>query len=119
MKKIIYFILFFSLLIVLYLCTNLFKSNRSCTDIKFDSKLWKDSFLLRGRMVNNLIESKKLLLVERDSVVKLLGKPTQSTSDMIDYLIDMNCGNEKYGEMLLYFKIDSAKNKVIDYWLTD
>lgn len=123
MKKIIFSIVVLCLFVILYLNTNIFNrkslDKRPCTEIVFNSQLWKDSFLLRGRMVNNLIESKRLSSLERDSIEKLLGKPTEDTSYMMDYLVDMKCGNEKFGKMLLYIEIDSVKNRVTDYWLTD
>ena len=123
MKIAVYIILCISLVAFLYLYTNVFNgrqlNNRPCTEMIFDSKLWKDSFYFRGRMVNDLIRSKRLISLEKDSIKQLLGTPSGETSYMLDYLVDMNCGNEKYGEMILYFEIDSVKNKVVDYWLTD
>jgi hypothetical protein len=95
-------------------------NSRPCSDIQFDSGLWKDSLLVRGRMVNDIINSKKLISLSRDSVEHLLGKASASSNDMIEYLVNMNCGNKENGDfMLLYVELDSVKNKVTNCWLTD
>lgn len=94
--------------------------NRPCTDIAFDSRLWKDSFLIRSRMVNNLIESKRLISLDRDSVIWLLGNPSNDTLNLMSYWFDPKCRiDELQLQMILYIEIDSVQNKVFSNWITD
>ena len=110
--------------IVFYFYNNLLEikqvNNRPCTDMTFDARLWKDSVLIRGRMVNNLIESKRLISLHRDSVIRLLGTPSNDTLNLMSYWFDKKCGNKENPElMIFYIEVDSAQNKVTDNWITD
>ena len=93
--------------------------SKLCHDTIFVSDLWKKSKLDRGRMIDDLIKNNKLLSLSRDSVLNLLGAPSEDSNSFINYLFDMNCDKKKYGLMLFHIEIDSLSNKVTDCYLTD
>ena len=90
-----------------------------CPDTVFISDLWKSSEIDRGRMINDLVNNNRLKFLRKDSVIKLLGTPSEEKNTFINYLIDMNCGKKKYGLMLFHVELDSVKNVVLDCWITD
>lgn len=89
-------------------------------DTTFNAALWrKGNKYMRGRMVNDLIKSNVLKSLSKEKVFRLLGKPMQNTTYFCNYMVSVKDTTLLFNYLLLHIEIDSASNRVNDYWLTD
>lgn len=96
------------------------KNNSINFDTLFNSQTWRHgNIYTRGRMVNDLIESKILKSVSRDSLINLLGIPSENETDYCTYLFSGGDTTIHQNYLLLHIQFDSASNNVIDYWISD
>lgn len=88
--------------------------------IKFNSKDWKNGNLyLRGRMVQNLMDDSCLINLKQDSVIKLLGKPDDTSKLLLGYIVKTKDTTPLDNHLLIYVKVDSVSRRVKEFWLTD
>ena len=112
----------FFLYCCIYLCScnsNSEVGKSLCSDTVFVSTIWKNNKIERGRMINDLMKSNKLISLKKDSIINILGTPSEEGDFFLNYLYDMNCGKKKYGLMLFHMDFDSTTHLVTECFITD
>ena len=90
------------------------------TDTTFNPTSWKNGDQdLRGRMINDIVDSKVLLGYDMFEVRGLLGPPSEQGKSMMTYSVNMRTSDTADNFMLLNIELDSTSGMVKDYWITN
>jgi hypothetical protein len=83
-----------------------------CSDIQFNSKEWRENSStsnrcpIRSRMANELISSNRLINLDYDQVVALLGKPDNKYEEFMIYGLGPSANSTSTGVQRLQIKLD-------------
>lgn len=120
MKKLIYSCTLLSGLLIACNQKSTVQSNNPNFDTTFNAQIWKKgSSYVRGRMANDLINSKQLKSMSKDSLIAVLGKPTEESNDFLTYIVSAKDTTLLQNYLLLHIQLDTLNNVAEKYWLTD
>lgn len=114
MKKIIGIVIIITIVITvgLFAFRNKAEEVYYCNDIEFNAKEWLANRVeyykcpIRSKMVNDLINNKKLIALDYDHLINLLGKPDKKDEDVVIYWIGPTTNSQTKEAEFLYIKLD-------------
>jgi hypothetical protein len=81
---------------------------------------WKKGNLyVRGKMTKDLVNSNILKNISKDSLLSILGEPTENGKYFCNYLVSARDTSISQNYLLIHISLDSISHNIKDYWVSD